>query len=81
MKEPGGADTVPRTDGADEWDEWRRLSPAERWRESLKLWDYYLAAGGSLDPEPDSQSPFRDAYLPGAFPAHGRTGVRIVRRV
>jgi hypothetical protein len=32
-------------------------------QESMKLWRFYLDAGGSLDPEPDSQSPF-DAVMP-----------------
>jgi hypothetical protein len=41
-----------------EWAEWYRLTPVQRWRESEKLWQTYLALGGSLDPEPDSQSPF-----------------------
>jgi hypothetical protein len=42
----------------DEWLEWYHLTPAQRWRESGKLWAFFLMAGGSLDPEPDSQSPF-----------------------
>lgn len=42
----------------DEWMEWYRMTPAERWRASLQLWEVYLALGGSLDPEPDTQSPF-----------------------
>jgi len=41
----------------EEWQEWYRLTPQERLRESMKLWEFYLAMGGSLDPEPDSQSP------------------------
>jgi hypothetical protein len=47
----------------DEWQEWYLLTPQERWRETQKLWAYYLLVGGSLDPEPDSQSPF-DSFLP-----------------
>ncbi len=43
-----------------EWAAWYRLTPLERWRESEKLWAIYLALGGSLDPEPDTQSPFFD---------------------
>jgi len=63
-----------------EWAEWYRLTPAQRWLESEKLWQTYLALGGSLDPEPDSQSPF-DAVMPhGQAPAYRRSGVRIVRR-
>jgi hypothetical protein len=46
----------------DEWMEWYRMTPAERWRASGQLWDVYVAMGGSLDPEPDTQSPFN--FLP-----------------
>src|SRR5437870_6971276 len=63
-----------------EWAEWYRLTPLERWLESEKLWQAYLALGGSLDPEPDTQSPFFDARAPRSRPHHGRTGVRILRR-
>ena len=63
-----------------EWAEWYRLTPAERWRESGKLWASFAALGGSLDPEPDTQSPFFDARAPRKSAAHGRTGVRVVRR-
>ena len=38
--------------------EWLSLSPARRILETDKLWRLYLALGGSLDPEPDPQSPF-----------------------
>ena len=44
-----------------EWAEWYRLTPVQRWLESEKLWQTYLALGGSLDPESDTQSPFFDA--------------------
>ncbi|MDR3459413.1 MAG: hypothetical protein P4N60_18445 [Verrucomicrobiae bacterium] len=64
----------------DEWAEWYRLSPVQRWRESEKLWQTYLTLGGSLDPEPDTQSPFFDAQAPCPRPAHGRAGVRVLRR-
>jgi hypothetical protein len=43
-----------------EWAEWYRLTPIQRWLESEKLWQTYLGLGGSLDPEPDTQSPFFD---------------------
>ncbi len=42
----------------DEDAEWLRLTPAERFSETTKLWKLYIALGGSLDPEPDPQSPF-----------------------
>ena len=66
---------------SDEWRAWYALSPKNRWIETQKLWEFYILMGGSLDPEPDSQSPFHHAWLPGAFSAHGRSGVRVVRRV
>lgn len=44
----------------EEWAEWYRLTPQQRFEESAKLWETYLALGGSLDPEPDTQSPFFD---------------------
>jgi hypothetical protein len=64
----------------EEWAEWYRLTPQQRFRESMKLWDAYLALGGSLEPEPDTQSPFFDAEEWGAGAAHGRAGVRVLRR-
>jgi len=42
----------------DEDMEWLRLTPLQRMLETTKLWKLYLALGGSLDPEPDPQSPF-----------------------
>lgn len=67
-------------DHEDSWIEWYRLTPLERWEESMKIWQFYLRVGGSLDPEPDPQSPF-DAVLPrGSAPAYGRSSVRVLRR-
>lgn len=42
----------------DEDMEWLKLTPLQRMRETTKLWKLYIALGGSLDPEPDPQSPF-----------------------
>ena len=42
----------------DEDMEWLKLTPAQRIRETTKLWKLYMTLGGSLDPEPDPQSPF-----------------------
>jgi len=42
----------------DEWLEWYRVTPADRWIESQKLWEFYLSSGGTPNSEPDSQSPF-----------------------
>ena len=63
-----------------EWLDWYRLSPQERWRESMKLWEVFLALGGSLDPEPDSQSPFYFREERSPAPAESRLNERVVRR-
>lgn len=63
-----------------EWAEWYRLSPAQRWEETCRLWQWFLESGGSLDPEPDTQSPFFDADEWGASSPDGRAGVRIIWR-
>ena len=63
-----------------EWEDWYGLSPQERWRESARLWDTYLLLGGTLDPEPDTQSPFFDARTWRAQPVDGRSGLHPVRR-
>ena len=65
---------------SEEQAEWYRMTPLERWRESSKLWQTYLTLGGNLDPEPDTQSPFFDAEEWRELFAHGRTGVRVLRR-
>lgn len=63
-----------------EEEEWMLLSPVERWIETCKLWEIYLSLGGSLDPEPDSESPFDFPELQRAKPPDGRSGVRFIRR-
>jgi len=60
--------------------EWYSLTPQERWRESAKLWEIYLSLGGSLDPEPDTQSPFFDPDAPSSRALDGRSGLRLIRR-
>ena len=42
----------------DEVLEWYKLTPAERFAESQKLWEVFILFGGSYDPGPDTQSPF-----------------------
>ena len=64
----------------DEWKEWIALTPLERFRRSEELFAQYLTMGGSLDPDPDPTSPFYDAEAPGAVPAYGGTGLRVLRR-
>ena len=63
-----------------EWAAWYALSPGERLLASAKLWETYLALGGSLEPEPDTQSPFFDADEWRENSPHGRAGVHILRR-
>ncbi len=67
-------------DWPEEWQEWAKLTPIERFRESEKIFAQYLAMGGSLDPDPDPTSPFYGAYEWHPDPAHGRAGLRVVRR-
>ena len=38
--------------------DWYKMSPAERFVESQKLWEVFELLGGDYDPEPDTQSPF-----------------------
>lgn len=64
----------------EEWASWYRLSPQERWRESEKLWQVYLRLGGSLDTQPDTQSPFFDPEASSEGAARERSGIRILRR-
>ncbi len=63
-----------------QWAEWYMMTPQERWEETEKLWSVYLMLGGSLEPEPDTESPFFDAEAAGSVPADGRLGVHIIRR-
>jgi hypothetical protein len=63
-----------------EWVEWYGLTPLERFEASQQLWGQYLSLGGTLDPEPDTQSPFFDPEAPFAVPDDGRTGLRMLRR-
>lgn len=64
----------------EEWASWYRLSPVERWRESGQLWEIYFHLGGSLDTEPDTQSPFFDLTAPSARTTDGRRSMRVLRR-
>jgi hypothetical protein len=63
-----------------EWAEWYMLSPSERFLESARLWETYLRLGGSLEPEPDTQSPFFDPEERCENAPHGWAGVHILRR-
>jgi hypothetical protein len=63
-----------------EWAAWYRLSPLERWLASEQLWADYLALGGTLAAEPDTQSPFFDADAPNGGAAPARAETRLIRR-
>lgn len=67
-------------DMEDEWLEWYSLTPLQRWQQSQALWWDYIRMGGSLDPQPDTQSPFFDPAAPGSGAPDGRTGLRVLRR-
>ncbi|MBM3797479.1 MAG: hypothetical protein FJW31_26290 [Acidobacteria bacterium] len=63
-----------------EWPEWYAMTPQERWAAQDAMWATYLMLGGSLDPEPDPQSPFFDEEEWRANLTDGRPGVRVLRR-
>ena len=65
---------------SEEWLAWYRLTPAQRWKESERLLEFFLMAGGSLDAEPDTQSPFHFDTPRCEISADGRAGVRVLRR-
>lgn len=44
-----------------EWLEFYRMTPEQRWNRAAEVRAYYLAMGGTLEPDPDSQSPFWSA--------------------
>jgi hypothetical protein len=64
----------------DEWKEWIALTPSERFDESQKIFAQYLAMGGTLDPDPDPSCPFYDPREWNPDAAHGRAGLRVLRR-
>jgi hypothetical protein len=76
---PAHSDLSPEELVGEEWAEWCLLTPIERWEQSSVLWQTYLTLGGSLDPEPDTQSPFFGGGAPGSVSAHGRPGLRVLR--
>jgi hypothetical protein len=62
-----------------EWLDWYSMTPEQRWQESGRLWSTFLLLGGSLEPEPDTDSPFFDAASWCPLPADGRPGLRVLR--
>ncbi len=65
---------------SEEWLDWYKLSPDQRWMESERLFNFFMMAGGSLDAEPDTQSPFYFETPQREMSADGRTGLRFLRR-
>lgn len=65
---------------SDEEIEWIRLKPEERFKETSKLWSFYLSIGGNLDPQPDPQSPFYFPEAQGKGASNRRTGMHPLRR-
>ena len=63
----------------DEWLEWYRLTPAERWDESGRLWQFYISSGGSLETESDSQSPFDTFFVQREISTNGGAGMYPLR--
>lgn len=60
-------------------EEWLKLTPAQRLKESGKLWELYISLGGNLDPEPDTQSPFYFQKTQSKKPVNRRTGKHNIR--
>jgi hypothetical protein len=80
MHEPGAWPEVMERCVEEEVLEWYRMTPQERWDESMRLWQTYLLLGGSLDPEPDSQSPFYDPSDYEQRPGDSAPRLRAIRR-
>src|SRR5438445_2190606 len=59
---------------------WWSLTPGQRFLESQRLWATFLTLGGSLDPEPDWQSPFYFSKTSSPRAAHGGPGLYSIRR-
>ena len=56
------------------------MTPQERFDNFLMLFDHYMLCGGTLDEEPDTQSPFFDAKATIKGSSDGRPSVHILRR-
>jgi hypothetical protein len=63
----------------DEQLEWMLMTEEERLAENEKMWATYLALGGTLEPEPDPQSPFYFLYTESEKPADRRSGSHHLR--
>jgi hypothetical protein len=60
--------------------DWMRLTPQQRWAETMRLATWFHALGGTGDPDPDPSSPFYDPTIRRARPVDGGAGLRVVRR-
>ena len=60
--------------------DWMRLTPQQRWAETVRLATWFHALGGTSDPDPDPASPFYDPSMRRARPVDGGPGLRVVRR-
>ena len=60
--------------------DWMRLTPQQRWAESVRLAAWFRALGGTSDPDPDPSSPFYDPDVRRLRSVDGGPGVRVVRR-
>ncbi len=63
-----------------EWLEWYLMTPQQRWQANQDLWQSFFELGGTLDAEPDTQSPFFDEDEWRELSSDGGTGMRVVRR-
>ena len=60
-------------------EEWLKLTPAERLKETDKLRELYITLEGDLDPGPDPQSPFHFQEFRSKKPAYRQTGKHSLR--
>jgi hypothetical protein len=59
--------------------EWYRMTPQERWEESMRLWSTFRLLGGRFEPG-ELRSAFHDMRARPAGPDAGLAPVRVTRR-
>lgn len=67
-----------------EWLDWYRKTPQERFYESQRLLAHYLAIGGTLEPDVDTESPFwsredLEGFARSIEESRRRAGVKLVK--